>query len=459
VISLAVGGPYTRDMQARLIGVVLMALLCGACTSVQRPETSASTIYEVNVRQYTEAGTFDAFRAHVPRLADLGVEILWLMPIHPIGEEQRKGTLGSYYSVRDFTGINPEFGDDASFRALVETAHAHGMLVILDWVANHTAWDNTWTVTHPERFSRDDEGRLVPPVADWSDVVDLDYDAQGTAEAMREAMLYWVEEFGIDGFRCDVAEMVPREFWADTIPELRRAGVTFMLAEGHSDWLQEVGFDATYSWAVADAVLRVASGEDDATGVRRAIEDDLLELQRRTNGVGARMLFTTNHDWNSWNGVALERLGPAWEGATVLTFVAPGVPLIYSGQEAGLDAQLAFFEKDEISWKRDHAFELYRRLTQLKRSEEALRHGPMAGSTELLDVGADDQVIAIRRMRGASDVIALVNLSPRSTSIDAIAVDPDAVYIDLDGFPAQPPTWLGPWDWTVLRRIQAPSER
>ncbi|MEO1128842.1 MAG: alpha-amylase family glycosyl hydrolase [Planctomycetota bacterium] len=442
-------------MHARLIVVALMGLVCGACTSVQRPETSASTIYEVNVRQYTEAGTFDAFRSHLPRLADLGVEILWLMPIHPIGEEQRKGTLGSYYSVQDFKGINPEFGDEASFQALVDAAHAHGMLVILDWVANHTAWDNTWTITHPERFTRDDGGRLVPPVREWSDVVDLDYDAPGTVEAMRDAMRYWVETYGVDGFRCDVAEMVPQGFWEDTIPVLRKAGATFMLAEGHSDWLYDVGFDATYSWAVPDAVLRAASGEDDATGVRRAIEEDLLALKQRTDGLGTRMLFTTNHDWNSWNGVALERLGPAWPGATVLTFMAPGVPLLYSGQEAGLDAQLAFFEKDEIEWRRHEAAVLYRQLIHLKRSEEALRHGASAGSTELLGLGADDQVIALRRMSGTSDVLALVNLSPRSTSIDAVPVDPDAVYIDLDGFPAKPPTWLGPWDWVVLRRVPA----
>ena len=434
-------------------------LLFGACAEPLRDpgsrvlDTGSLVMYQVNVRQFSEAGTFDAFRAHLPRLADMGVGGLWLMPIHPIGEEERKGSLGSPYAARDYLAVNPEFGDEEDFRQLVDAAHEHGMFVILDWVANHTAWDHVWTAEAPGRYRPGEGGGFAPPNDDWSDVIQLEFDAPGTGGAMSDAMAYWVTEFGVDGFRADVAELVPEWFWRDAIERLRDERPQFMLAEGGAAWLHGAGFDATYGWGLGDTLLRVASGEADARDVRRHVEEDGAYIGEGAPGA-FRMHFTTNHDWNSWNGVALERFGPSWGAATVLTFTLPGIPLIYNGQEAGLSHRLAFFEKDEIVWRPDPAAELYRRLAALKREEPALRHGPDAGALEFLEAGDPARVLAFRRSAPGSEVLVMANLSDQRASVRAPALAPGAAYTDLRGFPAAPPASLGPWEWAVLRRAR-----
>ena len=409
--------------------------------------TSGMTIYEVNIRQYTPEGTFDAFRDHIPRLADMGVDILWLMPIHPIGEVNRKGTLGSYYAVRDYLGVNPEFGTGGDFRELIDAAHNAGMFVIIDWVANHTAWDHVWTHDHPERFTKGPDGGFVPPNPDWADVIDLDFDDPGTRIAMADAMAYWVREFGIDGFRCDVADDVPVDFWAPTIAALRAERPLFMLAEADSPEMHEAGFDATYGWRVSDAIVRITRGEEDAAALRRVIERDARQIGG--DGDRFRMVFTTNHDWNSWNGTTAERLGPALDAATVLTFTLPGMPLIYSGQEAGLDKRLEFFEKDQIAWRADPAAALYERLCRLKSAAPALRHGADSGTIEFFDAGDPKRVVAFTRRLGASEVIVAVNLSAKPVALGGIESRADSPFRDLDGQAANPPDRLVPWGWWV----------
>ncbi|QDU68335.1 alpha-amylase family glycosyl hydrolase [Engelhardtia mirabilis] len=414
--------------------------------------TPDRTLYEVNLRQFSPEGTFDAFREHLPRLAELGVGILWLMPIHPIGVLHRKGSLGSYYAATDYMAVNPEFGSEDDLRELVDAAHGLGMAVILDWVANHTAWDHVWTRSHPERFRAGPEGGFVPPNPDWTDVIGLDYDEPSTRRAMTDAMLHWVRACRIDGFRCDVAELVPADFWRAAIAELRAERPQFMLAEGEREWLYEAGFDATYGWNFAASIEAAAAGGRAAV-VRDHVERDRARLAEA--GVGAfRMHFTTNHDWNSWETLAVDRFGPAWELATVLTFTLPGMPLIYSGQEAGLDQRLDFFEKDLITWRADPAADLYRRLCALKRSEPALGHGAGEGTLEFIELEGARAVLAFRRSSGSSEVLVLVNFSADRSPIDASATPEGSHYVDLHGFPAGVPKWLDAWEAVVLRRVR-----
>ena len=416
----------------------------------QTLDTSRHTIYEVNVRQFTPEGTFDALRAHLPRLADLGVSILWLMPIHPIGTVRRKGSLGSYYAVRDYTAVNPEFGTRAAFERLVRAAHGLGLLVILDWVANHTAWDHVWTETDPERYARDADGESILPEPDWDDVINLDYDEPSTGPAMIEAMLHWVREFDVDGFRCDVAERVPAEFWSRAMAQLRAERPLFMLAEGERTWLHRAGFDATYGWGLARAI-EAATRTGVAAPIRAQVEEDSRVLGGACPSA-FRMQFTTNHDWNSWEQTAVDRFGPALELATVLTFTLPGMPMIYGGQEGGLDRPLAFFERDPIVWADAPLAALYRRLVRLKASEPALAHGAEGGAIEFLDLAKSPSVLAYVRRSAASEVLVLANLAASAVALERVAASPHRRYVDLEGSATELPEGLEAWQAVVLVR-------
>ncbi|MHC4263545.1 MAG: alpha-amylase family glycosyl hydrolase [Planctomycetota bacterium] len=426
---------------------LLLALTALHSMSQSTPDLAGATLYEVNVRQFSAEGDFAGVTRQLPRLADLGVDVLWLMPIHPIGEERRKGSLGSYYAATDHRAVNPEYGSEEDFRQLVAEAHAAGMRVVLDWVANHTAWDHVWTESHPERFRRGSDGGFVPPNADWTDVIDLDYANPDTCRAMTDAMAYWIDEFDVDGFRCDVAELVPEAFWSAAIAELRERKPLFMLAEGQDSWLYDVGFDATYGWRVAERVLEVAQG----TGEPSALLEE-LEREREFHAEHPgkyRIHFTSNHDWNSWHGLAVERLGPAWEAATVLTFTLPGMPLIYGGQEAGLEHRLEFFERDPIRWRPHPSAALFRSLTGLKGRAAPLVHGAARdwdGLTWLEDL--PDGVLGFERRRGGELVRILVNLTPEPADLDAL--EPvGAGAVDVHGFPTESPERLEPWGWHV----------
>lgn len=404
-----------------------------------------ANIYEVNLRQFTPEGTINAFDKHLPRLQHMGVKIIWLMPIQPIGVQNRKGTLGSYYSIRDYTAVNPEFGTTADLRRMVAHAHKLGMKVILDWVANHTAWDHPWVTAHPDWYKTDETGKIVsvrfgtaPNFEEWTDVVALDYTKPGVADAMIAAMKHWVRVADIDGFRCDVAMLVPEPFWARARTELDAIKPMFMLAEADDPRLQQRAFDMTYHWTLHGLLVDIAKG--------RKTADDLRSFYARPEPGFApddwRMNFTSNHDKNSWDGSDTELFGAGFKAFAVLAATLPGMPLIYDGQESNLDKRLKFFEKDPIEWKDYPLAGFYRDLLALKRDNPALWNGTSGAPIEILPAGSPD-VFAFRRTRGANRVTVVVNLSPR----------PQAVTIGGDG-----PRRLAPWgSWIDSRSPRAPG--
>lgn len=380
---------------------------------VTHPEWSKdANIYEVNIRQYTDEGTFNAFRKHLPRLQKMGVEILWLMPIHPIGEKNRKGTLGSYYSVKDYKGINPNFGTLDNFKALVDDAHQRGMKVILDWVANHTAWDHPWTETHPNWYTKDEEGNFKPPVEDWSDVIELNFENRAMRDAMVDAMKYWVQEANIDGYRCDVAGMVPNDFWIRVRNELDTIKPVFMLAEGNQPE-HHLAFDMTYAWDFHFLMNKIATG-DTALSVLNA---QLMVEHKKFDGSGYRMMFTSNHDENTWKGAVRERLGKNIKPFAVMASTIQGMPLIYSGQEAGLDKRLEFFEKDMISWESFPLENFYTTLLKLKKENEALWNGQFGGEYEAINTPFPEDIFAYRRIKNDKEVLVVLNFGDTARSV------------------------------------------
>lgn len=376
--------------------------------------TRAAVIYQLNTRQFTAEGTFAAASKHLPRLAAMGVDIVWLMPIHPIGEVNRKGSLGSPYAVRDYRGVNSELGSEADLRAFVEEAHRLGLKVILDWVANHSAFDNPLTVSHPHWYTRTPEGELTSPAGtDWTDVADFDYSEPELRRYMTESLVYWVREFGIDGYRADVAGYVPLDFWETARAELDKVKPVFMLAEWEQRDLHARAFDATYGWGWKEAMQRAVK-EGGGAGPIRGYYAGQAETWPRA---AMRMVYTDNHDQNSWDGVAAEIYGPAYELAIALSFVGAGMPLIYNGQEADLDRQLAFFERDPITWRRGRHEELFRRLAALKADMPALwngRHG--APMVEVPNSAASD-VYSFQRGEQGRRVFAVFNVSPRAQQV------------------------------------------
>jgi len=375
---------------------------------VQHPDWSKdAVIYEVNVRQYSPEGTLKAFEAHLPRLKDMGVDILWLMPIHPIGEKNRKGGLGSYYSVKDYTAVNPELGDMQDFKSLVNKAHELGMYVILDWVANHTAWDHAWVEEHPEWYTRDRDGNMVSPY-DWTDVADLDFKNRDLWDSMLGEMIFWVKEADIDGFRCDVAGEVPVGFWNMSREELDKIKPVFMLAEAEQPNHHVNAFDMSYAWEFHHLMNSIAKGDKNAKDIDKYFKkhDTLYPMD------AYRMNFITNHDENSWNGTEYERMGEAVEVFAVLSYTLPGMPMIYSGQEAGLNKRLRFFEKDTIDWAEIPHADFYKELGRLRKLHPALWSGEAGGRMKKIKTSDNEAIYAFMR-KGENDiVVVLANLSP-----------------------------------------------
>jgi glycosidase len=372
--------------------------------------TRQAVIYQLNTRQFSPEGTFRAAQMQLPRLRELGVDIIWLMPIHPIGELNRKGTLGSPYAVRDYFGVNPEFGTEADFRAFVDAAHAQGMRVILDWVANHTAWDNPLYQQHPDWYERGSDGGPRPTLwFDWSDIIDLDYRRPEVREYMTRAMSYWVREYGVDGYRADVAGMVPTDFWNTVRAELNAIRPVFMLAEWEYPELHRRAFDASYAWDWHNAMHRIAQGHSDAGGVFgwHSWDDGAWPHE------AMRMLFTSNHDKNSWEGTEYELFGPALDNVTTLTFVSRGIPLIYNGQEAGNARRLAFFERDPIIWPTtEHANAAnYRRLIRFRDAHSALANGRWGAPMIPVVNTAPQRVFTFVRQNAEDKVFAIFNMS------------------------------------------------
>lgn len=370
--------------------------------------TRDAVIYQINTRQFTPEGTFAAAQKQLPRLKALGVDILWLMPIHPIGEKNRKGTLGSPYSVRDYYGVNPEFGSKADFRAFVDAAHAQGFKVILDWVANHTAWDNPLHVRHPGWYEKDWKGANRPtPWWDWSDIIDLDYSQPGLRQYMTDAMKYWVRDFGVDGYRCDVAGYVPLDFWENARAELDAIKPVFMLAEFDMRDVHARAFDASYAWKWNNAMHDIAVKGADV----QALFGFYSEHESAWPKAAMRMTYTENHDQNAWEGTEFERFGPGLANAIVLSFVGEGMPLIYNGQEAGNERRLKFFEKDPIVWRDHPNADLFRRLIAFRKAHPALANAPWGGTMVPVVNTAPHKVLSFVRARGRDRVFAIFNMS------------------------------------------------
>lgn len=385
---------------------------------LSHPEWSKNaTMYQINTRQFTPEGTFAAATKELPRLKELGADILWLMPIHPIGEENRKGTLGSPYAVKDYFAVNPEFGTLDDLKRFVDTAHELGMKVILDWVANHTAWDNPLRQQHPDWYERDYKGDFRPtPWWDWSDIIDLDYSQRDLREYMTRALKYWVEEVDIDGYRCDVAGFVPIDFWNNARKELDAIKPVFMLAEWESRDLHAEAFDMTYAWSWSESMHKLVHGEATVSTLFKYYSWNESAFPREAY----RMVHVTNHDINAWDGTMFEIYGDALDAAIVLSVVGEGMPMMYNGQEAGNDKRLQFFERDPIEWREHPIGDLYKRLFALKHENSALWNGQYGARMIHVPNDNPEKVFSFVRQNDTEKVFAVFNFSdqPRTVKFD-----------------------------------------
>lgn len=411
--------------------------------TIKHPEwTKDAVIYEVNIRQYTPEGTFNAFAESLPRLKKMGIKILWLMPIHPIGEQNRKGSLGSYYSVKDYYGINPDLGTRDDFKNLVERIHAEGMYVILDWVPNHTSWDNAMAAEHPDYYKKNTEGNFMPPVADWQDVIALDYNNPDLQQYMENVMFYWVNEMNIDGFRADVAGFIPSDFWNKTRARLEKVKPVFMLAEWDELWpptfipkeqfnpdtkLMEKAFDMSYALQLHNRMQNIAKG----TGKLKDI-DSYLEMERKKYPKDVYyMNFTSSHDINSWEGTEFTRYGKGAKLQAVFAALMPGMPMIYSGQEAASNKVLRFFDKDTIQWG-DYVYQqFYTELFQLKIKNNALWNGNAGGDFTKIKTTDDNKVYAFSRKKDNKEVIVMLNFSGKTQTIKIIDTNKKETFFEL----------------------------
>lgn len=401
----------------RLLYIFLVTLFITSCeTSPQQQELCNSVVYEMNIRQYTPEGTFAAAQEHLPRLKELGVDIVWLMPIYPIGVKERKGTLGSYYAISDYCATNPEFGSLEDFDNFVKEAHKLDLRVVLDWVANHTSPDAKWINECPaDWYVRDSLGNTVVNY-DWYDIAELNYDNRAVWDEMKKSMHFWMER-GIDGFRCDMACEVPLEFWQETIAELRAKypGI-YMLAEGEEPKLHsQCDFNSSYAWELHHLMNAIARGEKGVSDMLAYIEKD---SQRHPENA-FRLMFTSNHDENSWAGTEFERMGDAAKVMAVLTFTLPNSqPLIYTGQEMGWNKRFEFFEKDHIpAWEENEYGEFYKWLIDVKHNNPALAAGEKGGEFNV--ISSDNNTLVFTRTLPDNEVKVTAQLtSPWNYSIE-----------------------------------------
>ena len=415
--------------------------------------TEGAVLYEVFVPDASPEGTFRGLIRRLPEIQALGVTTLWLMPIHPIGVEGRKGVLGSPYAIRDFYAVNPDYGTDDDFRALVEAVHARGMYVILDFVANHTAPDNAWVAEHPEWYTRGPDGGLSTPISpggeptDWTDVADLDYSNAALRAEMTDVLRYWVREFDVDGYRCDVAGWVPYDFWTDAIAAVREVKPVLMLAENEDPAIHRVGFDLTYAWPEYAALKAVWDG---------APASELVDLVTRVQaelppGAG-RLRFTTNHDETAWDAPPPDLFGgqAGAQAAYALAASLPGAPLVYNGQELGVEEPVPFFERTPYDWTaRPEVRAFYARFLEAYDQSEALRTGALAR----LDAVSDDVVVA-ERTAGAERVAVLVNVRDRPVSVATPPALQGGAWSDaLSGGAVELglTVSLGPYEYRMLR--------
>ena len=409
----------------QLLAIVLTVYIvtgCGGSSSKKesmnnsRPVAWASNtnIYEVNLRQYTEQGSFLAFQQELPRLKEMGIQTLWFMPIYPIGEEKRKGVLGSYYSIQNYTTVSSEYGSLDDFKNLVKEAHAQGFKVMLDWVANHTSWDHEWTKTHPDFYTKDSSGGFRPPFPDWADVIDLNYDNHELWKAMIDAMKFWVKEVDIDGYRCDMAHLVPLDFWREARKEVDEVKPLFWLAETEEASYHEV-FDASYTWEFLHKMEAFWRHETDISG----LDSVLRKYDTAFPATAMRIYFTTNHDENSHSGSEYERMGNAAKPFAVLCATWKGIPLVYSGQELPNKDRLDFFGKSPIKWSGINELQnFYKTLLNLHANNPALRAGDSAAITYRIHTSDDAHIFAYLRKNGDREALVLLNLSQEMLRFD-----------------------------------------
>jgi alpha-amylase len=382
-----------------------------------------AVIYEANIRQYSAEGTFNSFTKDIPHLKKMGVKILWIMPIQEIGLKNRKAFgdksieqitdtiekkkyLGSYYSVNDYRSIGHNYGTKADLELLLKTAHENEMYVILDWVANHTAWDHPWISQHPDYYMKDKDGKIKAPF-DWTDVAELDYSNLKMRANMIDDMKYWIQNFGFDGFRCDIAGEVPTDFWNTAVVELKKVKPIFLLAEAEKPELMKKAFDMGFGWEAHHVFNDIAQSKKNISDWDKYVskKDSLFEKD------DIAMNFTSNHDENSWNGSEYERMGDAAETFAALTFVVPGMPLIYSGQEYGLKKRLKFFEKDTIPHSASKIMLVYEKLGKLKNENEALNGGKNPGSYKKISTSDATSILCFEREKNAKKIVFIGNLT------------------------------------------------
>jgi alpha-amylase len=467
---------FTKSsMIQRILGAVA---LCGTLLACQQPTGTVPTtasktpfrptlpewaknavLYECNVRQFSPSGDFKGVMAQLPRLKELGMDILWLMPIHPIGVEKRKGSLGSPYSVMDFKAVNPDLGTEQELMQLVQQAHQLGMKVILDWVPNHTSWDAVWKKTHPEYYTRYKGGFTVPlnekgePIADWADICDLEFSNPTLRKAMIDAMGYWVKTCDIDGFRCDMAGLVDKRFWREAGPALDSIKPLFMLSE----WQDEPdhfnsAFHFNYAWKWKDVTRDIAAGKQNAISL-----DTLKVFLDSFYPAGyQQMLFTLNHDENTWSGTESDLYGQAADIMNVLAFTMPGIPMLYNGQEDELRQRLKFFDRDPIRWTQYQRTPFFQTLCNLRHDNAAIWSGNYGGSIEKFSTSDDINVYAFGRNKGTDRVVVVANLckSARTVTVQ-LGKGYEGAYANVFGSNTLQLTGdlqltLQPWEYLVL---------
>ena len=384
-----------------------------------------ASIYQLNTRQFTPEGTLRAAERELPRLQALGTTIIWLMPIHPIGKERRKGELGSPYAVQDYFAVNPELGTMADFKQFVATAHRLGLHVILDWVGNHTAWDNVMRKDHPEWYLKNRQGQPRPtPWFDWDDIIELDYRSPGLRAYMTRALRFWVKETGVDGYRFDAAGFVPQDYWDAVAADLRTIKPVFLLAEWESRDMHTRAFDASYAWTWWDTMRNIAAGKADAT----ALYSYYAWNEKFYPKDAYRLLYVTNHDKNAWEGTEQEIFGPALDAAIVFSVISDGIPMIYNGQEAGNERRLKFFERDPIVWKAAPHEALYKNLFALKKTNTALWNGRWGATMEQVVNSAPQQIFSFVRQNKKDKVFAVFNLSAKAQQVTFTGDLPHGAY-------------------------------
>ena len=463
-------------MKKFLALVAFVATLVGCVAPVEKAaefDKFNSVVYELNIRQATEEGTFAAAEKYLPELKNMGVDIVWLMPISPIGVDARKGTLGSYYSIIDYKAINPEFGTMEDFDKFLATAHDLGLKVIIDWGANHTSRDAQWWNEGKKEWYIMDENHEFPIVMyDWTDIAQLNYENQDMRAAMLDALKFWIEK-GVDGYRCDVAMNVPADFWAEAWKQVREINPdVYLLAEGEEQWLHESGFEATYAWELHHIFNAMAKGGSETKNVAgdgtiktdaKYVKDLKEYLQRDDEKYPApamRLMFTSNHDENSWAGTEFESMGDAHKTFAALTFVLPkSQPLIYTGQEIGLNRRLAFFEKDSVKELVDLEYgkeyrEFYKSLCSFRHNNSALAAGENVAPMVFVE-GAPESVLAFTRANEENRVFCIFNFSAEPASLtitEAEAGDYACICGQTKSFKAGDVVELEPWGYMLLNK-------